>query len=186
MAGSETTVGITNPLEGLLGYELRRASLAAMSAYASALDPLGLRPSDALMLLIIGANPGCTQSGLCRALMMQPANMTPVVRQLVQAGWLEKAPAEGRSVGLHLTKDGAALFDQIQRAVAQHEETITRRVPKGVRTELVNALRMICEDALGATDKSKPCPPAAHASIAERNRGASESAVPSAKRGKSV
>ena len=159
MAASESTLGITNPLEGLLGYELRRASTAAMSAYASALDPLGLRPSDALMLMIIGANPGCTQSDLCRALMMQPANMTPIVRQLVQAGWLERAPAGGRSVGLHLTAEGAQLFDQIRLAVAQHEETITRRVPKSVRSRLVKALRMICEDALSSIDKSKPCAP---------------------------
>lgn len=169
MAASETTVGITNPLEGLLGYELRRASVAAMSAYASALDPLGLRPSDALMLMIIGANPGCTQSDLCRALMMQPANMTPVVRQLVQAGWLERAPGEGRSVGLYLTKDGAALFEQIQRTVAQHEETITQRVPEALRPKLVKALRMVCEDALVAAKRGKSCAPAARASVAERD-----------------
>ena len=157
MATSETTVGITNPLEGLLGYELRRASVAAMSAYASALDPLGLRPSDALMLMIIGANPGCTQSDLCRSLMMQPANMTPIVRQLVQAGWLEKAPAEGRSIALYLTPGGAALFDQIGRTVAEHEAKITRRVSKGDQAKLVKALRTIVEDAVLTTGASKPC-----------------------------
>lgn len=157
MPATQKKVEIANPLEGLLGYELRRASLAAMSAYASALEPLGLRPSEALMLMIIGANPGRTQSDFCRALMLQPANMTPLVSQLVQAGWLEKRAAEGRSIALYLTKDGAALFKKIKRAVTQHEKEIARRVPKSTRVQLVKALRIICDDALKAADMPRPC-----------------------------
>ena len=60
--------GIDDPLSSMLGYQLRRTSVAAMSALAEELEPLGILPSEASLLMIIGTNPGCTQSDVGRAL----------------------------------------------------------------------------------------------------------------------
>jgi DNA-binding MarR family transcriptional regulator len=144
---SENATTIRNPLQNLLSHELRRASVGVMGAFANALQPLGLRPSEASMLMIIGANPGCNQSDISRALRMQPANMVPIINHLVLTGSLEKVPAEGRAIPLFLTQGGVALLEQVEQTVARHERRISRHLPTDVREKVVEALRMICKDA---------------------------------------
>jgi hypothetical protein len=62
-----------------------------MSAEFSALlHPLNLRPTDASMLVLIGANPGITQSALGQAMGVQRANMAPA-RRADGRMWLSRA-----------------------------------------------------------------------------------------------
>src|SRR6185437_16592952 len=53
---------VIDPLKGLPGYALRRVSAAFMAELASRLAVLDLRPAEATVLLVIGVNPGITQS----------------------------------------------------------------------------------------------------------------------------
>lgn len=147
MKAPETISSITDPLENLLGYELRRASVAAMAALSTELDPLGLRPSEASMLKIIGANPGCTQSEICRALRVQPANMVPLINRLMAAGSLERVRTEGRALAIFLTAQGQVLLGQVTEAITRHEERIARHLPDDMRDQVIAALRLICRDA---------------------------------------
>lgn len=150
------TAVITDPLENLLGFELRRASVAVMAALSDALEPLGLRPSEASMLMIIGSNPGSTQSDVGRALRVQPANMVPIINRLMLTGSLERIPTEGRSLSLFLTEQGRALFEQVKDIFASHEKRYSRHLSDEARNELVIALRSIFWEACQGRQDNRP------------------------------
>lgn len=147
MKALERLETIRDPLEELLGFELRRTSVAVSNAFAAAVEPLGLRTSEATLLIFIAANEGCTQSDIARALRAQPANLVPLIQKLVQTGVLARAPADKRAVSLLLTKQGAELAKQVNQAAAKHEARIARRLSPETRTQVMKALRMICKDA---------------------------------------
>jgi DNA-binding MarR family transcriptional regulator len=139
--------GVSDPLQTMLGYQLRRTSVAVVNALAQELEPLGINPGEASMLMLIGANEHVTQSTLGRALRAQPANLVPLINKLSMAGALERAPAKGRAIALSLSEQGRALHAKVKEAFERHEARITRGVPEGRRAEIVRILRRICEDA---------------------------------------
>jgi DNA-binding MarR family transcriptional regulator len=108
-------------MERRLGYQLRRASAAMMADLGASLAPLVLRPVEATMLIIVGENPGITQSAIGRALGIQRANMAPLMMVLVARGLIDKSPADGRSHALELTDAGAALREQAEEVMDAHE-----------------------------------------------------------------
>lgn len=152
MAAPEKPLSISDPLRGTLGYELRRTSAATMAALGTALMPFGLSPGEASMLMVIGSNPGCTQSDVGRALRVQPANMVPLVNKLRLSGLVDRLPTEGRAMALFLTERGREHFDAVRDVFAQHEARIGKNLPESVRIELVEALRSICHEACHAID----------------------------------
>lgn len=138
---------IADPLDGTVGWELRRASVAVANALSAQIEPLGLRTSDATMLLLIGTNPGSTQTDVGRAMRVQPANMVPLINKLVSAGLVERIPGTGRALALHLTAEGTRLFGEVKAAFARHEARITRLIPKDRREEMVETLRGLIKAA---------------------------------------
>jgi DNA-binding MarR family transcriptional regulator len=149
---AEQKTVISDPLSAMLGYELRRTSVAVMTALADQLGPLGLNPSEASLLLVIGVNTGVIQSDLARALRAQPANLQPLVHKLWQAGALERAPGKGRAIALSLSAEGRALHEKVSRVFERHEARITRHVPAGKRAEMIALLREICHDSCRPDD----------------------------------
>jgi DNA-binding MarR family transcriptional regulator len=75
-----------NPLEDLLGYQLRRASQAMLEDLVAALNDLDLRPTSVSALLLVGANPGITQSRIGQILAIERANMVPMTANLTRHG----------------------------------------------------------------------------------------------------
>lgn len=145
------TRGIDDPLQAMLGYQLRRTSVAVMNALAQELEPLGVNPGEASMLMLIAANEHVTQSALGRALRVQPANLVPLINKLALAGALERAPAKGRAIGLSLSEQGRALHARVAQAFERHEARVTRGVPESRRGEVVEILRRICDDACSSS-----------------------------------
>ena len=143
----EPETGLADPLASMLGYQLRRASVAVMNTLAGELEPLGVRPGEASLLMVIAANPGCTQSDVSRALRAQPANMVPLVNKLMQSGSISREQGKGRAMALTLTAQGQQLFDDVQTVFARHEARIVRNLPDGAREMLIPALLQICKDA---------------------------------------
>ena len=144
----------TDPLAAMLGFQLRRASVAVMLALAEELGALGLNPGEASLLLFIGANEGVTQSDVGRAMRAQPANLQPLVHKLWQAGALERMPGKGRAIALSLSAEGRALCEKVSQAFARNEARITRRVPVDKRAEMIELLRLICFDACHPGDRA--------------------------------
>jgi hypothetical protein len=63
---------LTSPLDDLLGYRLRRASMTTMADLMDVIRPFGLSAGEASLLILVGANPGCRQSDVGRSLEIQP------------------------------------------------------------------------------------------------------------------
>jgi DNA-binding MarR family transcriptional regulator len=130
-------------LADLPGYALRRAAASIQAEFAALLHPLGLRPTDASMLVLIKANPGITQSSLGQNLGVQRANMVPLVARLEESGYITRVAVDGRSFGLALTEFGAEMCGKVQEAMNIHQKQIFQRIPAADRGHFVPALRAL-------------------------------------------
>jgi DNA-binding MarR family transcriptional regulator len=130
-------------LANLPGYALRRAAATIQAEFAALLEPLGLRPTDASILVLIDANPGITQSALGLNLGVQRANMVPLVARLEDSGYISRIAVDGRSFGLELTNAGAEVCGTIKEAIKIHQQQINARIPEVHRDHLVPALKAL-------------------------------------------
>lgn len=112
---------LAEPMEGFLGYQLRRVSAASMAHLANALAGHNLSPAAGTVLLMIEANPGATQARIGRALSIQRANMAPLVARLESDGLIRRTASDGRSYGLACTPKGKAAANTIRNIMARHE-----------------------------------------------------------------
>jgi DNA-binding MarR family transcriptional regulator len=134
---------LVNPLEGLLGYQLRRGSQAMLDDLVSMLKDLHLRPSSASVLLLVAANPGVTQSRIGQLLAIERANMVPMTAKLAQQGMLTRLRADGRSHGLHLTDEGKKVAVKIRKRIADHEAKLWRDAKPSERTTVLGFLKSL-------------------------------------------
>jgi DNA-binding MarR family transcriptional regulator len=132
-----------DPLVGLAGYLLRRASAAAVAELNQRLAGLGLRHADVAMLMLVGASPGITQSEAGRVLDIQRANMVPFVARLEGLGLLERRQVDRRSQALDLTRRGRMLLARARRVVSAHEAALLKRVPERLRPMVLPVLRAL-------------------------------------------
>lgn len=137
------TEDLMDPLEDVLGYQLRRASLATMTALNEAYEELGLRPTEAIILRFVSANPGCNQSAIGRALGVKRTNMAPIVAELELRGLLDRAPADGRSNALTLTAAGEAELRKVQTVADEIERRFYGWVPEGLRAQVLELCREV-------------------------------------------
>jgi len=124
-----TDPALTSPLDTMLGYRLRRASMAMMNDLIEALRPLDLSVGEASFLILVGTNPGCRQSDVGRALAIKRANLTPLVSRMKARGLVVDAPIDGRSLSLTLTEKGRALQDETMARVTASNQKFRRLLP---------------------------------------------------------
>lgn len=134
---------LVDPIDDLLGYQLRRASAFAMADLAAELTSLRLRPAEASMLFLIAANPGVTQSEVGRLLGIQRANMAPLIASLAKRKLIERKPVDGRSQALRLSASGRALRDQAWRGVQTHERRVFGVIPSAERRSLITLFKAL-------------------------------------------
>lgn len=134
---------LKDPLEHQLGYQLRRAAFATISALVESFSALGLRLTETTFLRFVHANPGCTQAEVGRALGVKRANLVPIVNDLMRNGYLERTPADGRSHSLYVTKEGIELHRKINRIVADHERFFFGDLPDDARQMLMGVFRSL-------------------------------------------
>ncbi|HUM09075.1 MAG TPA: MarR family transcriptional regulator [Acidocella sp.] len=132
-----------NPLDQLLGYQLRRASVAMLADLAESLAGVGLRVTEVSVLLVIETNPDITQSEIGRVLGIQRANMVPLTTQLERRELIHRASSSGRAQALRLTPAGAALARECRERIAAHEARFLTGLDEAQRTALIAQLRQI-------------------------------------------
>ena len=137
--------GPSNPLEQLLGYQLRRASQAMMADLGTELADLDLKVTEMSVLMVIEENQDITQSEIGRVLAIQRANMVPLTTQLERRGLLRKGVTTGRAQALRLTPAGRALMRECRKRVARHEARFLAGIGKAQREALLRHLRMVWE-----------------------------------------
>ena len=132
-------------LEGLVGYNARRATLVIVDAFLRNMAVYGLKPVEFSVLSLISHNPGITSRQLCSTLNIQPPNLVGMINQLQRRELITRRPHphDGRAMGLHLTPAGRKLVKQAELTASELEETATARLSAAERKTLMQLLRKI-------------------------------------------
>jgi DNA-binding MarR family transcriptional regulator len=135
----------TGFLEGLLGYNARRASLAVIEVFLQRMAPFGLRPVEFSVLSLIGHNPGITSRQLCGALGMQPPNLVGMVNAFEKRELVERKahPRDRRAVGLHLTVSGRKLLRDAERVATDLEREVASALTQAEQRTLLRLLKKV-------------------------------------------
>lgn len=143
MADPNDSAEPKQPLDGHLGYHLRRATAAMQADLAQRVSVYGVTIVEMSALLVIEANPAVTQSQIGRLLGIKTANMAPMTAGLVDRGWVKRDDAVGRSVGLSLTAQGATLAKSLHACIKANEKQLLARIPASQRHQLIAFVRKI-------------------------------------------
>jgi len=141
-----------DPISDRLGYVLRRASSVMMADLGGALAVTGLRPVEATILILVEANPRCTQSDIGRMLGIKRANMVPLIAGLCAKGLIDKSPVDGRSQSLTLTAAGRDRRDQADALMRAHEARFEAMLSSGEVDALRTALARLMLNDTAETD----------------------------------
>src|SRR6266850_2216901 len=125
-------------LDELLGYSLRRAQVAMFVAFHEATRGLNMTPPRFTALVVIGANPGISQTVLGNVLGIARSGAMLVTDWFEARGLVERRhlPSDGRAWGLHLTRKGEQLVARMKRRVLEVDLRKTRSLRKNERREL--------------------------------------------------
>ncbi len=138
-------------LDELLGYSLRRAQVAMFVAFHEATRGMGrglqITPPRFTALVIIGANPGISQSVLGSVLGIARSGAMLVTDWFEARGLVERRhlPDDGRAWGLHLTRSGEQLVERMKRRVMELDLRKTRSLKKAERRQLLRLLEKLTQ-----------------------------------------
>jgi DNA-binding MarR family transcriptional regulator len=132
-------------LQGLLGYNASRASLAVVAVFLERMGGYDLKPATFSVLSLIAHNPGITSRQLCATLGIQPPNLVGIVSAFEKRELITRLPhpSDGRAMGLHLTTVGQKLVREAERTVSQLEEEAASRLTAAERKTLMRLLQKI-------------------------------------------
>lgn len=132
-------------LDELLGYSLRRAQLAMFASFDEATRGKQLTPPRFTALVVIGANPGLSQTLLGRVLGIARSGAMLMTDLLEERGLVERRhrPEDGRAWGLHLTRRGERFVEQARRRVLEFDLETSRSLSRVERRELLRLLEKV-------------------------------------------
>jgi DNA-binding MarR family transcriptional regulator len=132
-------------LEGLLGYNARRAALAVIDVFLQRMEPYDLRPVDFSVLSLVVHNPGITSRQLCTTLGILPPNLVNLVGSLQQRGLIDRQPhpRDGRATGLHATAAATRLMQKAERTATELEADAASRLTPAEQATLLKLLRKL-------------------------------------------
>ncbi|HEY9224550.1 MAG TPA: MarR family winged helix-turn-helix transcriptional regulator [Variovorax sp.] len=135
----------TRVLEGLVGYNTRRAYLVISATFAERMAVYGMKPVDFSVLSLLAHNPGATSRQLCATLDILPPNFVNLVADMDRRGLIERRPHphDRRALGLHLTPAGHRFVAQAEEAVIQLEQDASARLTERERDTLIRLLQKI-------------------------------------------
>jgi MarR family transcriptional regulator, organic hydroperoxide resistance regulator len=147
----ETTELIQGPelmfqeLDGLLGYQMRRAQGAMHRDYMATVTGLDLTQKQTATLWLINANPGVSQVSVAAALGMDRATMMAVTDRLEDRGLVirKRSEIDRRKQELYLTPAGQQMLRKVKNRIAEHEERFKTLFKAGELASLIEALKKI-------------------------------------------
>jgi DNA-binding MarR family transcriptional regulator len=137
------------PLADWVGFNLRMAQAAAFQAFARLAKEIGTRPGRFATLMLIGRNPGISQTALSRANGRDKSSLTPVLNDLARRGLVERkrTRADQRAYRLALTPAGRALLAELTRCARTHERNLDRIIGAKEQKAFVRILKRIIAQA---------------------------------------
>ena len=135
----------TSYLEGLIGYNARRAALAVIEVFMQRMGIYDLRPVDFSVLSLVTHNPGITSRQLCTTLGILPPNLVGMINALEKRALIMRKPhpTDGRAMGLHLTPSGRKLVRDAERTAAELEAQAASRLSATESKTLIRLLKKI-------------------------------------------
>ncbi|MEZ5890562.1 MAG: MarR family winged helix-turn-helix transcriptional regulator [Xanthobacteraceae bacterium] len=144
------------PLENWVGFRLRMAQSASFQAFARLTHDVKIRPGRFATLMLIGRNPGISQTALSQANGRDKSTLTPVLNDLVKRGLVRRTrtPDDRRTYQLALTAAGQRMLKQLAACAVVHDRNLDRIIGRRDRTHFLSTLRRIEVDLLG--DRNGP------------------------------
>lgn len=135
----------THYLEGLLGYNARRATLSIIEIFLQRMAIYDLRPVDFSVLSLINHNPGITSKQLCSSLNIRPPNLVAMVNGLEKKELISRRPHphDGRAQGLHLTESGLELMHRAEKTAVDSEVSAAPQLSAAERKTLTRLLKKV-------------------------------------------
>ena len=132
-------------LDELLGFSLRRAQLAMFGAFHEATRGVDITPPRFTALVIIGANPGLSQSVLGSVLGIARSGAMLLTDWFEERGLVERKrrPDDGRAWGLYLTRRGEQLVARMKARVARCDLERAKALSARERRELLRLLEKL-------------------------------------------
>ena len=137
------------PLTDWVGFNLRMAQAASFQAFARLAKEVGSRPGRFGTLMLIGRNPGITQTALSRANGRDKSTLTPVLNDLERRGLIrrQRMRSDQRVYRLSLTPAGGTLLRQLVQCARRHERQLDRIVGSGDLPMFLRILKRIAAEA---------------------------------------
>jgi DNA-binding MarR family transcriptional regulator len=137
------------PLADWVGFNLRMAQAAAFQAFSRRAQEVGTRPGRFATLMLIGRNPGISQTALSRANGRDKSSLTPVLNDLARRGLIRRrrTRADQRAYRLSLTPAGKSLLAQLVRCARSHERNLDRIIGARAQKGFVRILKRIIAQA---------------------------------------
>ena len=103
-------------LANQLCFPLYAASRNVISLYTPWLKPLGLTYTQYIVFLVLWEKDGITVGDLCEKLMLDNGTLSPLLKKMQQAGYVERkrSSEDDRVVIITLTEEGRALQEKVK------------------------------------------------------------------------
>jgi DNA-binding MarR family transcriptional regulator len=133
------------PLAGWVGFNLRMAQEAAFQAFSRRSQEIGESPGRFATLMLIGRNPGISQTELSLANGRDKSSLTPVVEGLVRRGLVERKrmDKDRRAYRLNLTAAGEKTLASMVRCARGHERVLDGIIGARDRARFLDVLKRI-------------------------------------------
>jgi DNA-binding MarR family transcriptional regulator len=132
-------------LDELIGYSLRRAQVAMFMAFDGATRGVDITPPRFTALVIVGANPGISQTTLGQSLGIARSGAMMLTDWMAGRGLAERRQHrdDARAWGLHLTGSGEHLMRKLKRRVLEEERRRAAGVSAAERRKLLALLKKL-------------------------------------------
>jgi DNA-binding MarR family transcriptional regulator len=133
------------PLANWVGFHLRLAQTASFQGFVREARSVELSPGRFATLMLIGRNPGISQTALAAANGRDKSTLTPILEDLDRRGLIlrERLQTDRRSYQLTLTEAGRAMLDQLTECAARHDENLDRIIGPRERDRFLRTLQKI-------------------------------------------
>ena len=132
------------PLDGLVGYQLRRAFLRSNQLFGKLAAAAGLAPGQYGVLKLVELNPGRSQSEIAAAAGLDRSSLTQMLDHLTRQGLIERRPGpDRRTLSLHLTPEGAKVCTAGAERAADHEALIRGLLSEAEAQALIGLLKRL-------------------------------------------
>jgi DNA-binding MarR family transcriptional regulator len=139
------------PLDAWIGFHLRLAQAASFHAFALEASDVDLSPGRFATLMLIGNNPGISQTALSRANARDKSSLTPVLDDLERRRLIRRtrARSDRRSYRLTLTPAGEELLERLMVCAQRHERRLDEIIGPRERARFLQSLKKLVAELPG-------------------------------------